>query len=221
VVIAVVVRQPSAFCAQVARMLFGRQTVPGPPQSDGAGGQVQAAFGAVPAHGRPAVQFVIDFTARQPLASRSQLTSMFPWQEAPAPPAQAAGGAGHEQVADGCLPVHGLPDGQVMRVAAMVTQPSASLVQVAIEVVDSQKVPAPFAQAAGGAGHWHSLAAQICGAEQAVSPPQAAHPSTMPQVWTPPPGPHLFAPSVHAGTQVGPEPPCPPSPLPAVPALPP
>jgi hypothetical protein len=150
--IAVTARQSSAFFAQVARTLLARQTLPGPVQSAGGAGQVQAALGADPAHGLPAEQELIDLTARQPFASSSQVISTFPWQEEPAPPEHAAGGAAHEQLAEGWAPVQGLPDGQVVRAGAMFTQPSASLMQVATVVVDSQKAPAPFAQPVGGAG---------------------------------------------------------------------
>lgn len=151
-IIVVVTRHPSLFLAQLASTLFARHTVPGLPQSEGGVGQVQAAFGAVPVHGFVAVQATMPLTARQPLPSSVQVIWTLFWQEAPAPAAQAAGGVGHEQFADGCCPVQGFPAGQFV-VPNKLTQPSASFVHVPTTVPDMQNVPAPLPQPVGGAGH--------------------------------------------------------------------
>jgi hypothetical protein len=77
---------------------------------------------------------------------------VLPLQRAPVPAAHSAGGAAHEQLAVGCAPLHGLPDGHVVFPGATATQPSASSTQVATVVPDSQNEPAPPAHAAGRVG---------------------------------------------------------------------
>jgi hypothetical protein len=147
--------QPSALVPQLARTEEDWQKAPlaCPAQPAGGAGQVQAAFGAVPAQGRPAGQVTIVLMARHPVASSAQVTRVLPWHAVPAPAAQAAGGGGQEQLAAGWLPLQGLPPGQVVRAGATVTHPRLSIVQVATVVADSQKVPAPAAHTVGRSGH--------------------------------------------------------------------
>jgi hypothetical protein len=152
VVVPVVVRQPLPSRPQVARMLLALQTVPGPEQSDGPGGQAHWALGALPLHTFPVAQLVRPVTPRQPLLlSAAQVATLVAdSQKVPAWPAHPAGGEGQVQAAFE-LPMHGLPVGQVVRWVT-VRQALVSRPHWATVVLDSQKRSWVPLQAAGGAG---------------------------------------------------------------------
>jgi hypothetical protein len=72
-------RQPAVSRPHWAALVVDSQNVPGTPLHwDGGCGQVQAALGAVPAHGFPVGHDAREVTARQPLVSSAQVTSMSP-----------------------------------------------------------------------------------------------------------------------------------------------
>jgi hypothetical protein len=185
---------------------------------------VQAALGAVPLQGLFIGQLVRDVMPRQPLASRPQVTMLLELShEVPAPAAQAAGGAGHEQLAAGYAPVQGLPIGHVVRIGAIATQPWASIWQVATVDGVSQNVPAPLVQPIGRGGQPHDpfAAWQVVGAGHGISGPQLGHPDTITHCWRMSPAAQRYSPGVHMVEQVlPPVPVAPPVPVPVSPPLP-
>jgi hypothetical protein len=111
----------------------------------------------VPAHGFPAVHAAVPVMTTQPSELVPQVTTSpggAPRHALPAPPPQSAGGGLHEQLAAPNATVHGLPEGQVMRLT-MARQLAASRSQVATTVDDSQNVPGWLLHDVGGVVHEH------------------------------------------------------------------
>jgi hypothetical protein len=110
------VTQPFAVVLQASTLLF-EQTVPLPVPAQAAGGALhwQPALPALPWQVSLGPQVFMAVTAGQPSLFEAQVMRVVPLvQRLPLVPMQAAGGAPHEQEAEGRLPVQGLPDGQVV-----------------------------------------------------------------------------------------------------------
>jgi hypothetical protein len=147
VMVPVVPRQPLPSNPQVASV-EPRQTLPAPPQSEGPGGQAQAAFGKPPVQVLPDEQEPLAVVVRQPLASNPQVARVLLARHTEPGPLQSEGPAGQVHWAAGALPEQDLPAGQLLR-PTMSRQPLLPLAQVATLLADSQKVPAWPAHPAG------------------------------------------------------------------------
>jgi hypothetical protein len=141
--------QPFASAVQVTSCPLVLHSFPAPPgQACGSAGQAHAAVPALPPQVCTPGHAVVPVTTRHWLASRPQVTTLFPWQKVPVLPLHTAGGAGHRHMLLGALPWQVRP---AVQSTAPVTarQPLPSSAQVPTRVPLWQKPPAPAAHSVG------------------------------------------------------------------------
>jgi hypothetical protein len=112
----VTARHPSLLVPHVTRSPGAgpRQELPAPAAHSGGGAaQEQLAEPKLPVHGLPVGQVTRLVIARQPLSRPHVATTVPDSQNVPCWFMHDVGGVAHEHEADGWVPVHGLPVGQV------------------------------------------------------------------------------------------------------------
>ena len=101
----VTLTQPFASAVQVTSCPPVLHSFPAPPgQAAGSAGQAHAAVPAPPPQVWTPGHAVVPVTTRHWLASRPQVTTLFPWQKVPVLPLHTAGGAGHRHMLLGGVP---------------------------------------------------------------------------------------------------------------------